>query len=142
MKIARCFEILELDQGASMLEVRQAYKDMAKVWHPDRFVGRPRLARKAERKIKEINIAYETLKTYFSSGGVRGPEPGKDRGEGAEKRATDRTEAVFEAGTRMFLTGCFYVYKRLECYVKSRETPIEADDATEDRQGPDKTESG
>jgi DnaJ-class molecular chaperone len=142
MKIARCFEILELDQGASMLEVRQAYKDMVNVWHPDRFAGRPRLAHKAERKIKEINTAYETLKAHFSSGGVREPEAGKVRGEGDEKRATDRTEAVFEAGTRFFLTGCFYVYKRLERYVRSREAPNTEDDATGDRPGPDQAGSG
>jgi len=60
-KISRCLEILGLKTGASQEEITQAYRDLANVWHPDRFVGNPRLQKKAEEKIKEINAAYETI---------------------------------------------------------------------------------
>ncbi|MCJ7808625.1 MAG: DnaJ domain-containing protein, partial [Desulfobulbaceae bacterium] len=68
MDIKKSFQILELKVGASETEVRQAYRDIASVWHPDRFSGNPRLKRKAEEKLKEANAAYETLKSFFNGG--------------------------------------------------------------------------
>ena len=64
-KISRCAEILGLKPNASQEEVNQAYRDLANVWHPDRFVGNPRLQKKAEEKIKEINAAYEFIKSFY-----------------------------------------------------------------------------
>jgi len=63
-KIDRCFGMLGLKPGASQEELSQAYRDLANVWHPDRFVGNPRLQKKAEEKIKEINAAYEYIKSF------------------------------------------------------------------------------
>lgn len=63
----RCLELLGLRPGASVQEIKAAYRDMAKVWHPDRFAQDPRLQEKAQNKLKEINEAYETL-TWASSG--------------------------------------------------------------------------
>jgi len=60
------YQILEIEPGASQDEVKQAYKDLAKVWHPDRFADDPRLQKKAEEKLKQINAAYEFLKSYQS----------------------------------------------------------------------------
>ena len=64
-KISRCIEILGLKPGASQEEVNQAYRDLVNVWHPDRFVGNPRLQKKAEERIKEINVAYEYIKSFY-----------------------------------------------------------------------------
>ena len=64
-KISRCIEILGLKPNASQEEVNQAYRDLANVWHPDRFVGNPRLQKKAEEKIKEINASYEYIKSFY-----------------------------------------------------------------------------
>jgi DnaJ-domain-containing protein 1 len=64
-KIDRCIEILGLKPGASQEEVNQAYRDLVNVWHPDRFVGNPRLQKKAEEKVKEINAAYEYIKSFY-----------------------------------------------------------------------------
>jgi curved DNA-binding protein CbpA len=64
-KINRCIEILGLKPGASQEEVNHAYRDLVSVWHPDRFVGNPRLQKKAEEKIKEINVAYEYIKSFY-----------------------------------------------------------------------------
>jgi hypothetical protein len=57
----RCLEVLGLSIGASAQELKAAYRDMAKVWHPDRFTHDPRLQRKAQEKLKEINDAYQQL---------------------------------------------------------------------------------
>lgn len=54
-------EILGLEAGATKAEVKEAYRDLVHVWHPDRFAQNPRLQKKAEDKLKEINAAYEEL---------------------------------------------------------------------------------
>jgi len=68
MDILRCYKVLELDHEASMVEARVAYIDMARVWHPDRFTGNPRLRKKAEEKLKEINMAYAEIRALLSTG--------------------------------------------------------------------------
>lgn len=67
MDIQRCYETLELEPGASIQEVRQAYKDMVNIWHPDRVSNNPRLKQKAEEKLKQINAAHERLLAYLDS---------------------------------------------------------------------------
>ena len=58
------YQVLEIEPGVSKDDIRQAYEDLAKVWHPDRFPNDPRLQQKAEEKLKQINAAYEFLKSY------------------------------------------------------------------------------
>ena len=58
------YQVLEIEPGASPEEIKQAYKDLTKVWHPDRFSENPRLQQKAAEKLKRINAAYEFLKSY------------------------------------------------------------------------------
>ncbi len=65
MNIDQCYKVLELEPGASWEQVKQAYRDLAYVWHPDRYPDdRPLLKRKAENKLKAINAAYEQLSTH------------------------------------------------------------------------------
>src|SRR6185436_7697552 len=54
-------ELLGVKPGVSSGELKAAHRDLAKVWHPDRFVHDPRLQEKAQEKLKEINEAYELL---------------------------------------------------------------------------------
>ena len=53
--------LLEVEPGASTDEIRQAYRDQTKVWHPDRFSNDTRLQQKAEERIRQINSAYRRL---------------------------------------------------------------------------------
>jgi hypothetical protein len=53
--------VLGLGPAASAREIKAAYRDLAKVWHPDRFAHDPRLQRKAQEQLKEINEAYRRL---------------------------------------------------------------------------------
>lgn len=64
--IDRYYEILNLKPGASEQEVKQAYRYLAKIWHPDRFASDPEQQKKAEEEIKKINEAYEKVKSYHS----------------------------------------------------------------------------
>jgi len=61
----RYYEILELEPGASLKEVKEAYRDMAFVWHPDRFSHNPRLQAKAQLRLAEINEAYRQLRSLL-----------------------------------------------------------------------------
>jgi TPR repeat protein len=65
-KIQNCYRTLDLENGASLEEVKQARRDLAKVWHPDRFPNDPKMQRKANEKLKDINHAYEELETLLA----------------------------------------------------------------------------
>jgi hypothetical protein len=60
-ELDKCYELLGVKPGASVAELKSAHRDMAKVWHPDRFGHDERLQKKAQEKLKEINEAYEVL---------------------------------------------------------------------------------
>jgi len=55
------YRILEVEPGASLEEIKRAYREMARVWHPDRFPNDIRLQNKAQEKLKQINLAYEQI---------------------------------------------------------------------------------
>ena len=58
------YETLGLNDNASVDEIKLAYRDLVKVWHPDRFTHDPRVQKMAEGKLKEINLAYEKVQLY------------------------------------------------------------------------------
>lgn len=60
-ELNKCYELLGVWPGVSAQELKTAHRDMAKVWHPDRFAHDPRLQQKAQEKLKEINEAYDQL---------------------------------------------------------------------------------
>ncbi|MEG4326813.1 J domain-containing protein [Microcoleus sp. herbarium5] len=64
--INRCYEILEIEPGSSLEEIKRAYRDLAFVWHPDRFAHNDRLQQKAHQRLTEINEAYQQLVLFLS----------------------------------------------------------------------------
>ena len=62
------YDILGLNPEATKEEIKQAYRDLAKVWHPDRFPNDPKLQLKAQEKLKEINEAYSYLRKISPAG--------------------------------------------------------------------------
>ena len=86
--INQCYEILRIKPGASPEEVKLAYRDLAMVWHPDRFpANNPRLQEKAQEELKRINTAYEVLKSQLVSASANTKPPSSD---GAKR---DRTSS-------------------------------------------------
>ena len=64
------YSVLGVSPSASDEEVKKAYRDLARRYHPDNYQNNP-LADLAEEKMKEINEAYDTI-TKQRSGGASG----------------------------------------------------------------------
>src|SRR5262245_34870434 len=60
-EITRCLEVLGLRPGVAEEDVKKAYRELAMVWHPDRFPEGSPLQAKAQGKLREINAAYQYL---------------------------------------------------------------------------------
>lgn len=68
------YSVLGVNQNASDDEVKKAYRELARKYHPDNYQNNP-LADLAEEKMKEINEAYDTI-TKQRSGGYSGSPSG------------------------------------------------------------------
>jgi len=59
--------VLGLAPDATEQAIKEAYRDLIKVWHPDRFGSDARLRAKAQEKLKDVNAAFEQLRGYRPS---------------------------------------------------------------------------
>jgi hypothetical protein len=69
------YRLLELDAGSSPEAVKRSYRDLVKLWHPDRYSPGSPLQKKAEEKLKEINLAYERIFKKPPGGIAEEPPP-------------------------------------------------------------------
>lgn len=60
----RCCEVLEVPPGAPMEDIECSFREMIKVWHPDRFLDNPTLQIRATRKTSEITRAFQWLRRH------------------------------------------------------------------------------
>jgi len=62
-EVKRNLQALNLDLGAKPEEIRKAYLEAVKKYHPDKCLScPPELVRAAEEKTKQVNTAYSILK--------------------------------------------------------------------------------
>lgn len=87
-RCARCaaLEVLELGANAGESEIKEAYRVLVKVWHPDRFQSDKKLRTAAEEKLKALNTAYVFL-TEGTGGATRQRQPA---GQSYRAQATER----------------------------------------------------
>jgi hypothetical protein len=74
--------VLQLPDDYTRADLRQAYLDLVKVWHPDRFAGDAQLRGRAEQRLRTINEAYAVLQGDSAPYGTSTPptaEPSRDR---------------------------------------------------------------
>ncbi len=61
------YEVLGVSQNATEEQIKAAYKELVKKYHPDKYINNP-LANLAEEKMKEINEAYAEIQKKRSGG--------------------------------------------------------------------------
>lgn len=89
------YSILGVNANASDDEIKRAYRELARKYHPDNYQDNP-LADLAEEKMKEVNEAYEEINRMRGGGGPSGSYggaayQGANRGESASS-----TSPVFQ----------------------------------------------
>lgn len=112
------FDVLELQPGATHEQIRQSYRDMVNVWHPDRFENNPRLKEKATHKLQRINAAYANLKNYQPS--TRAAESGtrhKSRQEHQQTRYQEKQQHTAKPNTDS-ASKIFWTWRNLSRLVK------------------------
>lgn len=65
------YSVLGISRNATDEEVKKAYRELARKYHPDNYANNP-LADLVEEKMKEINEAYETIQKERSAGNSSG----------------------------------------------------------------------
>jgi len=82
------YDVLGVAPGASDEEIKKAYRDLARKYHPDNYQNNP-LADLAEEKMKEVNEAYDAITksrsgtSYGGSYGSAGFQQARNYGAGA-----------------------------------------------------------
>ena len=89
------YEALGLSRGASLDEIKKAYRKLARKYHPDMNPGDP----SAEDKFKGISEAYEVLtdpekKKMYDQFGDAAFSPGAGRARGADLDMEKRRRLV------------------------------------------------
>ena len=72
------YQVLGVSSTASDEEIKKAYRNLARKYHPDNYHENP-LADLAQERMKEINEAYETIQSQRKG---RGAGPGSSAGYG------------------------------------------------------------
>ena len=67
MNLEEAFSILKSNESMTISEIKKSYIDLVEVWHPDRFTHNDRLTEKAINEMKQINIAWESVKEFYKN---------------------------------------------------------------------------
>ncbi len=82
--IESCYKLLDVSSDCTSAELKKAHKELAQVWHPDRFGTNEALQEKALKKIQEINSAYDQIREYRSLKSKAGVKKGHQKSDKSE----------------------------------------------------------
>ncbi len=92
------YEVLGLREGASEEEIKKAYREQARKYHPDQYANNP-LSDLAQEKMKEINEAYDFLM--------------KNKGTGSQSHQDSRSNHWNRQNYSSNSTGAYMQIRRL-----------------------------
>lgn len=73
---ARYLSVLGLQLGASLEDVQQTYRTLARQWHPDRFYGDESRTAEASERLRLLNEAVHWLRKYHEAWADQTPKSG------------------------------------------------------------------
>lgn len=93
------YEVLGVSPNAGDDEIKKAYRELARKYHPDNYVDNP-LADLAEEKMKEINEAYDAITRTRSGGSTYGGgaaqgQGGYSYGQGYQRQSQGSAAQAF-----------------------------------------------
>jgi hypothetical protein len=118
--VEQYFKILKLKSGASIEDVKRAYKAQVKTWHPDRFpTESPRLQKKAHEMFQKITAAYKKISDahishkYIETSGWKGKSTRDTRAsrkatKPPPEKGTQKSKSVPGFATRVWPNGDKY----------------------------------
>jgi hypothetical protein len=92
-----CRRVLGVPADASEETIRQVYRDLVRVWHPDRFQSDARLRQVAEDNLRKINDAYAALKDGPAAARGDGHAPAAEGRAGEQPAAGPAAAPASEA---------------------------------------------
>lgn len=99
------YSVLGVKPDASDQEIKKAYRELARKYHPDNYVDNP-LADLAEEKMKEVNEAYEAIQKQRSGGGGAADTASPPRPPRAAISTAISSSPTVGGPTTPPLTGC------------------------------------
>ncbi len=97
------FEILKIKPGASIEDVKRAYKAQVKVWHPDRFpTESPHLQKKAHEMFQKITAAYKKISDAHISHKYREASGWKGKSSRYTRASRKSTKTTSQQDTQEF----------------------------------------
>lgn len=106
MDVKHAFKLLELDETATLSEVKLAYRDLASVWHPDRHLHNPRLTSKALARMQELNKAVEVASKYLTSTADERPQQRNQEAACSEQTSCQECGHPLNAGQGGLCSSC------------------------------------
>ena len=98
------YSVLGVSPNASDEEIKKAYRELARKYHPDNYQNNP-LADLAEEKMKEINEAYETITKQRSGGGGGGYQQSSGYSQGGGYSSSGSSDPTYAQVRQMIQRG-------------------------------------
>lgn len=77
--------ILELSENASLEDIKNSYRGLVRIWHPDKFESNENIKKRVTEKVKKLNEAYDYLRKNYTEDFFTGEYKFNENSEELEK---------------------------------------------------------
>ena len=117
------YDVLGVSPNASDDEIKRAYRDLTRKYHPDANVNNP-LADLAEEKFKEVQEAYDTIMKERSTGSTGGYSYGYGGGYNQAQQDPQMQAAINYVNSRHYREA-LNVLDQIQCGIMSADVPTQ-----------------